>query len=61
MGQGSGIITAVDRVSAILQVGFLTWELPHAMIAAKKKGGGGSTCLLYLMIYIEEIPGSKGT
>ena len=35
-GFGPGVVIAVAWVTAVAQVQFLTWELPHAMKAAKK-------------------------
>ena len=35
LGQGSGAVTAVAQVAAMVQVRSLAWELPHAMGAPK--------------------------
>ena len=37
VGGGSGIVTAVAQVTAVLRVPPLAQELPHAMGSAKKK------------------------
>ena len=34
------VLSLVAWVTAVAQVWFLAWELPHAMHVAKKRGGG---------------------
>lgn len=34
---GSGVVTAAAGVAAVVQVGFLVQEIPHAVGSAKKK------------------------
>ena len=37
MGEGSGLAISVARVTALVQVRFLAWQLVNAMGAAKKR------------------------
>ena len=37
VGEGQGIVTAAAWVAAVVQVGWLAWELPYATGMAKKE------------------------
>ena len=51
MGDGSGIVTTVAQVAAVVWVRYLAQELPHATVSARKEK---------VFIFLEPLASSVG-